>query len=154
MYLRNFSTEDAEQLSRMIARTLLKVNGRDYSTGAIEELIPFFTPERLIETASEQYMVVCVHEGDVVGVASLDGDRVRNVFVDADLQRQKIGTLLMREIEAHALESHQTRLYLHSALSAEYFYRALGYESMGPIDRELKGHPVPEVKMSKRLSGT
>jgi GNAT superfamily N-acetyltransferase len=151
MLLRRFTTEDADQLSRLIVRTLREVNRRDYSAEAIEALIPFFTPDRLLEKPRQQYMIVCVHDDDVVGAASLDADRVRNAFVDAGLHRQGIGTLLMAEIEVHALESNQSRLYLHSALSAEPLYRALGYETIGPIDRELNGYPVPEVEMATRL---
>jgi GNAT superfamily N-acetyltransferase len=154
MFLRRFTAEDADQLSRLIVRTLREVNRQDYSMEAIEALVPFFTPEHLLEKAREEYMIVCIHDGVVVGAASLDADRVRNVFVDAGLQRQGIGSLLMAEIEGHALESNQTRLYLHSALSAEPFYRALGYEMIGPIDRELNGYPVPEVRMAKGLSRT
>lgn len=151
MLIRRFTAEDAEQLSQLIKRTLRNVNSRDYSMDAIESLIPFFTPESLIQQASEQYMIVCIDEGELVGVASLDGDRVRTVFVDADRQRLGIGKLLMADIEARAIETHQTWLYLHAALSAENFYQALGYKSIGPIDRELNGFPVPEVETAKML---
>jgi N-acetylglutamate synthase-like GNAT family acetyltransferase len=151
MLIRRFTAEDAEQLSQLIKRTLRKVNSRDYSMGAIESLIPFFRPESLIQKASEQYMIVCIDAGDLVGVAALDGDRVRTVFVDADRQRRGIGKLLMADIEARAIDTHQTRLYLHAALSAENFYQALGFEAIGPIDRELNGFPVPEVEMAKKL---
>ena len=151
MLIRRFTAEDADQLSQLIKRTLRTVNSRTYSMDAIQALIPFFTPENLIHQAGEQYMIVCVDDGDLVGVAALDGDRVRTVFVDAGRQRQGIGKSLMVEIEARAIETQQVRLYLHSALSAESFYQALGYKSIGPIDRELNGFPVPEVEMAKKL---
>ena len=152
MFLRQFAPEDADALSRLIIRTLRNISIQDYSTEAIEALVPFFTPEKLIEKSKNQYMIVCIHKDDLVGVASLDGDRVRNVFVDAEMQRRRIGRLLMADIETYAVEKSQSRLYLHSALSAQAFYQALGYQAVGPIDRELNGHPLPEVKMEKALS--
>jgi GNAT superfamily N-acetyltransferase len=147
--LRRFQAEDADRLSRLIIRSLRVVSSREYSMETIEALITFFTPDKLIEMARAQYMIVCVRDDDIVGVASLDGNRVRNVFVDADLQRKGIGKLLMSGIEAHPNENNQTNLYLYSALSAQGFYEALGYRATGMIDRHHNGYPLPVVKMEK-----
>jgi hypothetical protein len=44
------------------------------------------------------------------------------------------------------------RRWVPLALSAEPFYRAMGFELIDPIDRELNGHPVPEARMAKTMS--
>jgi GNAT superfamily N-acetyltransferase len=152
MLVREFAPEDAERLSRLIVRNLRRVLIRDYSPEAIEALAPFFTPARLIDVARNQHVIVCVRGADPVGIASLDGDRVRNVFVDVDMHRQGIGRLLMAHLEAYARENNVTRIYLHAALSAQAFYRALGYETVERIERELDGVPIPDIKMEKDLS--
>lgn len=150
--VREFQAEDAERLSRLVIRTLRTVSSQEYSQGAIEALVPFFAPGKLLEKASSQYMIVCVDGGELVGVASLDRDRVRNVFVSADMQRRGIGRTLMANIESVARGRGLERIYLHSALSAQSFYEAIGFRAMASIDRELDGFPLPEIEMEKDLT--
>lgn len=152
MLVREFAPEDAEQLSRLIVRNLRRVNIQDYSSEAIEALVPFYTPQKLIDEAMNQYTIVCVDGDELVGTASLDGDRVRNVFVASDKHRRGIGRLLMAHMEARARENDLTSLYLHSGLSAQGFYRALGYQALERVERELDGIPVPDIKMEKHFS--
>lgn len=148
---REFQAEDAEKLSRLVIRTLREVSSQEYSQGAIQALIPSFTPDKLLKKATSQYMIVCVDGEDLLGVASLDRDRVRNVFVSADMQRRGMGRTLMAKIESKARESGLGRIYLHSALSAQSFYEAMGFTAKAPIDRELNGFPLPEIEMEKHL---
>ena len=150
--IREFQAEDAESLSSLVIRTLRIISSQEYAQGAIEALVPFFTPGELLAKASSQYVIVCVLGGQLVGVASLDGDRVRNVFVSADMQRRGIGRTLMARIEAKARDNGEKTIYLHSALSAQSFYEALGFTAKAPIDRELNGIPLPEIEMEKHLT--
>jgi GNAT superfamily N-acetyltransferase len=152
MLVRKFTPEDAEMLSRLITRNLRLVNIRDYSPEAIEALLPHYTPDKIIDLSKNGYMVVCIHEDELVGTAFLDGDRVRNVFVDVDMHKSGIGRFLMADLEAHAIEKNLMSIYLHAGLSAEGFYRKLGYETIERIDRELNGFPLPVIKMEKALS--
>lgn len=152
MLLRQFTPEDADLLSRLIIRNLRRVNIRDYSAEAVEALVPFFTPERLIENSKHQYTIVCTRGAELVGTASLDGDRVRTVFVAVDMHGRGIGRTLMAEIETHARENGVSRLYLHAGLSAQGFYERLGYDVIQRVERELEGIPIPDIKMEKVLS--
>jgi GNAT superfamily N-acetyltransferase len=152
MLIREFVPEDAEGVSRLILRNLREVNTRDYSLEAVEAMGPFYTPERIIERSMSNWTIVCVHEDRLVGKASLDGDRVRNVFVDVDMHGQGIGSRLMAEIESHAQANGLETLRLHASPSAEGFYRKLGYIPVERIERELDGIPAPVVRMEKGLS--
>jgi GNAT superfamily N-acetyltransferase len=154
MIVRKFVPRDADKLSQLITRNLRLVNIRDYSPAAIEALIPHYTPEKIIDLSKNGYMVVCIHENELVGTASLDGNRVRNVFVDIDMHKKGIGRMLMADIEAHAREKNLISVYLHAGLSAEGFYHKLGYKTIRRIDRELDGIPLPVIKMEKDLSKT
>lgn len=151
MLIREFAPEDAERLSRLILQNLRQVNIRDYSRDGIEALVPFYTPAALIDKARDHLMIVCLRGGALVGTASLDGPKVRNVFVDIDMHGQGIGRLLMAHIESCARENHVTRLYLHAGPSALGFYTKLGYETVERIEREVDGSPVPVIRMEKDL---
>ena len=151
MLVRRFVPADAEILSRLIIRNLQLVNIHDYSREVIDALIPTYSPERIRHTADKTYTIVCVDGEDIVGTALLDGDRVRNVFVDVDQHGRGIGRLLMAELEAHALENKLPRIYLHSGLTGEGFYHKLGYKTISPIEHDLDGVPLSLIKMEKEF---
>ncbi len=152
MLVRQFFPDDAERLSRLIVRNLQLVNIRDYSPQVIEALIPSHTPERIQDLACNGYTLVGVDGDLIVGTASLDGDRVRNVFVAVEKHGNGVGRKLMAAIEAYALDHRLRRIYLLSGLTAEGFYRKLGYEKVGAIEHDLDGVPLQLIKMEKVLT--
>ncbi|HNT77774.1 MAG TPA: GNAT family N-acetyltransferase [Anaerolineae bacterium] len=151
MIIRSFEPEDAEGLSQLIIQNLRQVNSQDYSTEAIEALIPSYTPEKLIELAGQQLTLVSVMGDEVVGTATLDCDRVRNVFVEVALHQKGIGRELMLAIEDHARQRRFKKLFLLSGLSAQGFYQKLGYTIVKRFDNDLNGIPLPVVQMEKDL---
>jgi N-acetylglutamate synthase-like GNAT family acetyltransferase len=152
MEVRRFKLEDAEELSQLIVRNLQQVLIPDYQREAIEALMPFYTPEKLIERSKHQYTLVGTLGNGLVGTASLDHDRVRNVFVDVARHRRGIGKKLMAAIEACAQEQHLNKIYLMSGLSAYGFYEKLGYKILKRFDRNLNGIPIPEIQMEKNFT--
>jgi GNAT superfamily N-acetyltransferase len=152
MLVRRFSPDDAAQLSRLIVQNLQLVNIRDYSREAIDALILSYTPERIRHTAEHSYTVVCADGENIVGTATLDGDRVRNVFVEVDRHGQGIGRNLMGEIEAHALDNQLRRICLLTGLTGEGFYQKLGYVTIDHIEHDLDGVLLVFIKMEKELA--
>ncbi|MCL4299401.1 MAG: GNAT family N-acetyltransferase [Anaerolineae bacterium] len=151
MEVRNFEPEDAEELSQLIVQNLQQVLIKDYSNEAIEALMPFFTPEKLIEDSKQQFMLVGLLDDELVGIAALDDDRVRNVFVDVARHRRGIGRKLMTVIEAFAQAQHLKKIYLMAALSACGFYEKLGYKIVKRFEHDLNGIAIPEIQMEKAL---
>ena len=151
MLVRNFELEDAEKLSQLIIQNLRQVNIQDYPNEAIDALVPFYTPEKIIERSKHQFTLVCTLGNDLVGTASLDYDRIRNVFVDLARHRRGIGKKLMGAIEAYAQEQHLKKIYLLSGLSAYGFYEKLGYKIVKRFDNDLNGIPLPVIQMEKAL---
>lgn len=151
MEVRRFEPDDAEKISHLIVQNLQQVLIQDYPHEAIEVLMPFFTPEKLIEDSRQQFVLVGIVGHNLVGVASLDHDRVRNVFVDITRQRQGIGKKLMAAIEAYAQAQQLKKIYLMAATSARGFYEKLGYKIVKHIDRDLNGIPILEIQMEKVL---
>jgi N-acetylglutamate synthase-like GNAT family acetyltransferase len=149
MFVRKFAPQDAERLSQLILQNLRQVNILDYSREAIEALEPSCTPESLIESAKHQLTLVCIVDGEIAGTVSLDGERVRNVFVDLALHRRGIGKRLMLAIEDHAKRRRIKKVFLLSGLSAQGFYQKLGYTVVRRFDSDLDGIPLPVVHMEK-----
>jgi putative acetyltransferase len=152
--LRDFEARDAGMLSKLIAETLRRVNIQDYPSEAIEQLIPSYEPDELVQKSRSHHTVVADLDGQVVGTASIDGDRVRNVFVDPEMQKKGIGRALMSEIEAYARSHGQASLFLFAALSARGFYEKLGYVPKEHIQHDLGGISIEELRMEKKLGPT
>ncbi|WP_122263228.1 GNAT family N-acetyltransferase, partial [Pseudomonas savastanoi] len=92
-----------------------------------------FSPSAIERLMQQRRMFVAVAvavavAGEVVvGTASLEGQVVRSVFVDPDWHRRGVGRLLMAKLERVALEIDIGLLIVPSSLTAQEFYKALGF---------------------------
>lgn len=152
MMVRRFLPNDAEALSQIFIQNLRQVNIHDYPIEAIEALVLPYTPEQIVERACKWITLVCTDGPDVVGTASLDHDRVRDVFVAVSQHRTGIGKQLMYAIEETAKEQHLETLFLLAGISAEKFYEKLGYVVTKRFDNDLNGIPLRVIRMEKDLS--
>ncbi len=71
----------------------------------------------------------------IVGTAALDGGSVQAVFVAPAAQSHGVGRRLMEEVEALAADGGIKALTLRSSITAEGFYRRLGYRTAGEETR-------------------
>lgn len=120
---------DADAISRVVLAALRTSNARDYPVSVIERVQLSFSPsaiERLMQQR-RMFVAVAVAGEVVVGTASLEGQVVRSVFVDPDWHRRGVGRLLMAKLERVALETHIGLLIVPSSLTAQEFYKALGF---------------------------
>ncbi|KPB32361.1 GNAT family N-acetyltransferase [Pseudomonas amygdali] len=120
---------DAGAISRVVLAALRTSNARDYPVSVIERVQLSFSPsaiERLMQQR-RMFVAVAVAGEVVVGTASLEGQVVRSVFVDPDWHRRGVGRLLMAKLERVALETDIGLLIVPSSLTAQEFYKALGF---------------------------
>lgn len=122
---------DAPQISQVIVAALLTSNAQDYPPSVIERVQRSFTAEAILELMKRHRMFVATRAGRVIGTASLDGAAVRSVFVEPSLQRAGIGQRLMEAVQAAAQEAGVKVLRVPSSLTAEGFYRRLGFQVVG-----------------------
>jgi GNAT superfamily N-acetyltransferase len=125
--IRRALPSDAEEISRVIVRTLHETNGRDYPAHVITAVAENFSPERVAENLTTRKTFVAIVDGVVVGTASLDGRVVRSVYVDPAYQGKGIGARLMGVLEGLAREQAAFTLSVPSSITAEGFYRKLGF---------------------------
>ena len=95
------------------------------------------TQERVALLIANRRAYVAIAHGVIVGTASLQDSAIRTVFVDPDYQANGIGTRLVDMIEKVARASSIPKLNVPSSLTAEGFYRKLGYHA---VREELHGH--------------
>jgi predicted N-acetyltransferase YhbS len=131
--IRPATREDATLISSLILRTLTEVNIRDYGPALIAEQSKSWSVDGVVAKMQNRITYVAVDGGEIVGTAGFDGQQVRTVFVRPDRHKLGVGSLLMRTVEALALERGMNRLSLLSSITAQGFYRRLGYEPVRDV---------------------
>lgn len=120
--------EDAAMISELIVRTLRESNGRDYSPDIIEQVQRSFSPQAILDLLGKRQVYVATFNQHIVATASLDLDVVRSVFVEPGCQGKGLGKRLMGKLESVAVSQGFTKLHVPSSITAEGFYRSLGFD--------------------------
>ena len=93
-------------------------------------------------------------DGELVGIGALvlASSELRACYVLPSATRRGVGTALVREIERIAREHGLSHLSLESSVTAEPFYRALGYVVVERGELVLApGISMAAIKMQKQL---
>jgi GNAT superfamily N-acetyltransferase len=146
--IRLATASDAEAICRVAIRTLRQTNARDYSADVIARLVAGFSPQRIATFIARRPFYVAIAHGSIVGTANLDGAAARAVFVDPDHQGKGVGTSMMATVEDIARTRSVATLHVQSSITAEGFYRKLGYI---PVSEKCHGSERT-IMMEKRLA--
>jgi GNAT superfamily N-acetyltransferase len=147
--IRQFRPEDAEAASEIVC-SCLRLDPM-VPASARDELILMESPASMIERSRLYYMAVCVHAGLVAGVAGVDMNEIKLLFVDPGRQRLGMGSRLLQHLEAWVPPALFGDVFVYSALGAAGFYRAHGYRPEGEHSFVIAGHTVTTIFMKKVL---
>lgn len=110
--------------------------------------------ERFFLNPDKGIRLVAEIDGAIVGMGELiiATNELRACYVSPSAIRKGVGSAIIREIERIAMENGATFLQMDSSITAEPFYKALGYEVLEYGQHMLRsGHPMACVKMRKFL---
>ena len=148
MRIRKFKPEDATKLSKLMRETIVTSLSSDYSKKAIKVLSGGYDAEGLIKHSEKTAIFVAFQDGKLLGTISLEGNRIRNMFVLPKLQGKRIGSKLLKYIEKFAKKRREKTLKVRSSLTAFGFYKRLGYCKTRRGSIKLIG---PIIWMEKKL---
>jgi predicted N-acetyltransferase YhbS len=131
--IRLATTEDAAAISDLILRALHEVNIRDYGPDLIADQSKNWTVDGVVAKMENRVTYVAIDDNDIVGTAGFDGQQARTVFVRPDRHNLGVGSLLMQAVEALAIERGLDQLALLSSITAQGFYRRLGYRPVRDV---------------------
>lgn len=150
--VRQCEVGDVRDVSRIIINNLMVINVIDYGKFAAVQLARFYTPALVLDYARHGEMYVAVERNQIVGTATLEDNRVRNVFVHIGRHRRGIGRILMQHIEEMARQRGKKGPILHANISAVDFYRKHGYEQVGEVEERIGDARIKMISMQKALS--
>ncbi|WP_210402046.1 GNAT family N-acetyltransferase [Pseudotabrizicola formosa] len=133
LQIRLAQESDAGQISGLVQKTIRISNAQDYSHAVIERVVANFSTDTVQRLLKTRTVLVAIKNNVTVGTASLDGEVVRTVFVDPDVQGQGVGRQLMKAIEITAKRGGTTMLQVPASLTAKPFYAQLGYTEVRDV---------------------
>ncbi len=144
---RQATVADVASLSELIRHTIRVSNSKDYDQKSIDLLCAIFEPEPVAERIEKELILLSFAGTKLVGTVGLKGDYLRSLFVEPVYQGQGFGRVLTARIEEEARKNAMPEIMVHSSLTAQEFYSALGYSFV-----ELQSYPEgPFVLMRKPL---
>ena len=146
--VRRFKNEDAETVSRLLARNFIEVNSKDYGLEPMEKLAAHHNAEWVRQIAGDSHMYVFERKGRIIGVGSIAsfwGSETESilltVFVLPELHGNGIGRTIIRTLEADELFTRASRIEIPASVTATEFYRKLGYDFKNGIkELDEEGH--------------
>ena len=120
--------EDAVAISDVILASLRQTDVKNYPPKVIRQIEQSFSPSAVQHLIAEKTVIVAFSGNHIYGTASLDGNRVRTVFVAPDIQRKGVGRRLVEELERTARGGNAPMLEVASSVAAEPFFTELGFK--------------------------
>lgn len=148
--IRQFRPEDARACFDLIRDCILQ--DTHTPSGTLEKLFHAESPESISGRARLYYLVVYELENDIAGVAGLDMNEIRLLFVAPDHQGEGIGRALLEHLEALVPPTLFKEIFVYSTLSGETFYSHCGYRCRGEHVFYVDDQPLPTRFMVKTLS--
>ena len=138
---RRFQINDADEVSKLIIKTLRTTNIKDYSSEYIENDVKMFSPEGVINRASwTHFYVICDNEL-IVGCGSIgpywgkeDESSLFNIFVLPEYQGNGIGRKIIETLEQDEYFLRAKRIEIPASITACDFYKKMGYTYKDGID--------------------
>ncbi len=128
MTIRRMKKSDVIDVSNVICDALRYTNAQDYSEAVINRLCDIFSPENISEKMEGRTVFVALDDDEIIGTVSLEQNTVKTLFVSPNHQGKGVGSQLMNAVEASATKAGRVSLTLSSSLTAQSFYKKLGYE--------------------------
>lgn len=157
--VRKMRDDDARPFLEVHHAAVRGIAAKDYPQAVIEGWAPLPITEKgiagILTNPDNETRLVAESDGKVVGIGALveAKNELRACYVAPDASRKGVGSALVRRIESIARSRGLTFLQLDSSVTAEPFYRALGYEVRARGEHVLgSGQRMTCVKMEKRLA--
>lgn len=135
MDIRRFQTDDAEEVSALIAKTLRTTNRKDYPSEYIENQVNVLQPQSILERAGWTHFYVVCEGSKIVGCGAIgpywdrkDESSLFTIFVLPEYQRLGVGRKIIQALEQDEYCLRAKRIEIPASITGTPFYLKLGYD--------------------------
>lgn len=134
---------------KMIWRTFIKYEGKDYTEEGIQKFFEFISGDDLYVSflKGEYQLMVAVDRGEVIGAGSIrNGNFLSLLFVDERYHKRGVGSCILKKLcEYLKNEAGEKYVVLQAAPYAVEFYRKQGFRAVRP-EMEFSGIRVTPME--------
>ncbi|MBM1813840.1 GNAT family N-acetyltransferase [Pseudosulfitobacter pseudonitzschiae] len=158
MFIRPATAADSDAVTALLARSYPLLLARDYAPDELAPALPMMTRARPELLACGTYYVV--EDCDVVigaGGWTPDADdptlaHIRHLATDPRELRAGVATWLMHHSFDAARAAGVQRMECRATRTAERFYHAVGFRTLGPLDVDMGAQVrFPAIRMERAL---
>lgn len=153
MELRQANIKDLDELTNLFKETIQTVNTKDYTPEQIKVWSAGSQrTERWKKRITEQYVILAVITGQIVGMSSLSTQGYLDLmYVHKDYQRQGIAKRLYTAIEQKAYEQQNDQITVDVSITAKPFFEQMGFKLIRVQELYLEGVLFNNNQMKKLL---
>lgn len=146
--IRDYNSEDCNNLAELFYNTVHSVNAKDYSE---EQLNVWATGnidlDQWNNSFLEHFTVVAVEDDIIVGFGDIDKTGyLDRLFVHKDYQRRGIATAICNELEKVI---NRSKITTHASITARPFFEKRGYKVIKEQEVERRGIVLKNYFMEK-----
>ena len=163
--IRVASPADSDAVSALLTASYSSLLADRYDSDALNRALPLITRANPALLASGTYYVAEGQPGHLVGCGGwmtahpgsgeiIEGEaHIRHFATHPEWARRGVGTSLLARCISDARRLGIHKLHCFSTLNAERFYRASGFDTVGPIDVPLRpSMTFSGILMSRELA--
>jgi GNAT superfamily N-acetyltransferase len=163
-YVRVSNAADSDAVSALLAVSYSTLFAGHYASSTLTRVLPIIGKANPTLLASGTYYVAECEPKNLVGCGGwttarpgsnevIEGEaHVRHFATHPEWTRRGVGSALLNRCLSDARLIGIRKLHCFSSLNAEGFYRALGFDTVGPIDLPLGPDlTIAGVLMSRRV---
>ncbi|KHE72369.1 GNAT family N-acetyltransferase [Halobacillus sp. BBL2006] len=154
MELRRYRPDDLREILSLIQETIHGVNSCDYDEQQIRAWAEGFKnlakwQKRL--AYSETW--VAVQGKQLIGISSLLEEELLDLlFVHKNFQHQGVAGKLLKCMEKQVIQADRVLLKTEASLTAKPFFTARGFEELEEQTKMIRGIPIKNFRMCKKLN--
>lgn len=146
--------EDAAAIWQVHRESIRMLCRADYSPEQIEAWTSGLGPDLYVRSMAEHQEEMWIAEKDAspVGFGGRRRDEITAVYVVPEVARRRVGSKILKTLEAAAVQDGVQELWLDASLTAVPFYQRQGYVVVRELSHTLRsGLPITCVRMEKRI---
>jgi GNAT superfamily N-acetyltransferase len=151
IHVRRYHAPDAQACADVVRAAVTRMEELD---AAARTLILDHATVHLLGAELARLVAVVAEHGDaIVGVAALDEDEIKRVYVHPSAQQRGAGRAMIALLEREAADRGLREVHVVAGVDAAPFYTRLGYQRLHAGVHANGDARVPFVSMRKALAG-
>ncbi len=144
--IRQFQSEDAPACSALLLACL--ESDPSYTPALREKIRCSETPQSMRRRAELFYVAVYEEQNRILGVAGLELNEIRILFVSPEHRRHRIGRSLLEHVKTRVPAVLFSDIFVYASIPSVEFYRACGFRENGPFSFDIGGEMLQTVFMT------